>query len=101
MAGRQPAPALEDLLGAGAIITALDDLRAGSLSPEAAAARACYTALGNVTAAVTECTSGLELAGSGFADDVAIATEINHCDTVPILIDGAFTTTRPRTTHSS
>ncbi|WP_427168214.1 hypothetical protein ACQF4J_42955 [Streptomyces sp. C1-1] len=45
-------PALEDLLGAGAIIDELVSHGAGPLSPEAAAARACFTGTPDVAAAV-------------------------------------------------
>jgi 2-phosphosulfolactate phosphatase len=31
------------------------------------------------------------LIAGGFAADVAIATEMNACDVVPVLTDGAFT----------
>jgi 2-phosphosulfolactate phosphatase len=40
---------------------------------------------------VASCSSGKELIDEGFADDVTIATEINACDTVAVLTDGAFT----------
>ncbi|MFF4906640.1 2-phosphosulfolactate phosphatase [Streptomyces sp. NPDC001260] len=83
-------PALEDLLGAGAIIDALGSRGDGPLSPEAAAARACFTQAPDVAAAVASCSSGLELALSGFADDVAVATELDVCAVVPVLTDGAF-----------
>jgi 2-phosphosulfolactate phosphatase len=39
---------------------------------------------------VAACSSGIELARSGFADDVAIATEVDSCAAVPVLTDGAF-----------
>lgn len=84
-------PALEDLLGAGAVIGALSDQGCGPLSPEAEAARACAAATPDVARAVTESASGRELAGKGFAADVAIATEINSCRVVPVLAGQAFT----------
>ncbi|MEE1664056.1 2-phosphosulfolactate phosphatase [Streptomyces sp. WAC07094] len=83
-------PALEDLLGAGAIIAELESRGAGPLSPEAAAARACFTHTPDVAGAVAACSSGIELARSGFADDVVIATELNASAIVPVLTDGAF-----------
>lgn len=83
-------PALEDLLGAGAVIDALAARGGGPLSPEAAAARACFDRTSDVAAAVTSCASGLELARSGFADDVAVATELDACAVVPVLTGGAF-----------
>jgi 2-phosphosulfolactate phosphatase len=102
-------PALEDLLGAGAILAALGDLgglrapaaRQGSaplrdpgleaFSPEAEAARACFEATTDIAAAVAGCDSGRELAESGFGDDVAIAVEIDACGLAPVLAAGAFT----------
>lgn len=83
-------PALEDLLGAGAVITALAARGAGALSPEAAAARSCFTGTPDVAAAVTACSSGLELSRGGFADDVTIAVELDAATIVPVLTDGAF-----------
>jgi 2-phosphosulfolactate phosphatase len=83
-------PALEDLLGAGAIIAALRAERPVTLSPEAAAACACFQATVDVAAAIRQCTSGMELAAGGFAEDVAIATEIDTCTAVPVLTDEAF-----------
>jgi 2-phosphosulfolactate phosphatase len=40
---------------------------------------------------VTNSASGRELAERGFADDVAIAIEINTCHVVPVLTNHAFT----------
>jgi 2-phosphosulfolactate phosphatase len=96
-------PALEDLLGAGAILAVLRDLGgpqdldalrdpgSGTFSPEAEAARACFEATADVAAAVRGCSSGRELIEGGFGDDVAIAVEIDACLMVPVLADGAFT----------
>ena len=84
-------PALEDLLGAGAILSALGGPGSGVFSPEAEAARACFAATADVTAAVSGCASGRELIEGGFGDDVAIATEIDACLVVPVVADGAFT----------
>lgn len=78
-------PALEDLLGAGAVIAAM----AGSRSPEAAAAAGVHAST-DVAAAVTACASGRELVDSGFAEDVAIATELDASTVVPVLTGGAF-----------
>jgi 2-phosphosulfolactate phosphatase len=84
-------PALEDLLGAGAILAALRDLGSGIFSPEAEATCACFEATADVAAAVSGCASGRELIEGGFGDDVAIAVEIDACRLVPVLADGAFT----------
>jgi 2-phosphosulfolactate phosphatase len=86
-------PALEDLLGAGAVIAAMNEHGRSLLSPEADDARACFEATADLASAVTNSVSGRELTGTGFADDVAIATEINSCRVVPVLTGHAFTAT--------
>ncbi|WP_329193855.1 2-phosphosulfolactate phosphatase [Streptomyces sp. NBC_01435] len=83
-------PALEDLLGAGAVLAALRRQRGGSLSPEAATAAACFETTPDAIAAVTAGASGQELVSGGFPDDVRIATESDVSDVVPVLTDGAF-----------
>ncbi|MER5487141.1 2-phosphosulfolactate phosphatase [Streptomyces sp. NPDC002812] len=83
-------PGLEDLLGAGAVLAALRACRRGPLSPEAAAAADCFEATPDVIAAVAGSASGQELVSGGFARDVAIATEMDVCETVPVLEGGAF-----------
>jgi 2-phosphosulfolactate phosphatase len=93
-------PALEDLLGAGAILAALRGPGAAAFSsaafspaafsPAAEAARACFEATADVAAAVSGCASGCELIEGGFGDDVAIAVETDACRLVPVLADGAF-----------
>lgn len=82
-------PALEDLLGAGAVIAGLHGMR----SPEAAAAAAAAAAsaaMGDRAAAVRSCASGLELVARGWDDDVAFACQEGVSTTVPVLVDGAF-----------
>jgi 2-phosphosulfolactate phosphatase len=68
-------PAVEDLLGAGAILAALDPAAAATApacSPEAAAARAAFVAARpRLHESLGECTSGRELIERGWADDVA------------------------------
>jgi 2-phosphosulfolactate phosphatase len=82
-------PALEDLLGAGAVIAALP--AHATRSPEAAAAAAVWDAhRQNVTDVMARCATGLELAAAGFASDVTIAAEHDAQRTVPILSNGAF-----------
>ncbi len=71
-------PAAEDWLGAGAIIQHLP----GSLSPEARlAADAFRSAEGEIAAVIAGCSSGRELIAGGFAEDVALASDIDadHC----------------------
>jgi len=84
-------PALEDLLGAGAVIAAMHQHGQTVLSPEAEAARACFGATADIAAAVTDSASGRELTGTGFAGDVAIAVETSSCRLVPVLTGRAFT----------
>ncbi|WP_409240533.1 2-phosphosulfolactate phosphatase [Streptomyces sp. PA5.6] len=98
-------PALEDLLGAGAIIDALHGWsrgRAGdvdgggydridgaqALSPEAGMAAAAFRTAPDIATAVAEGASGRELIGGGFAEDVAVATEGDVCSAVPVMADG-------------
>jgi 2-phosphosulfolactate phosphatase len=80
-------PALEDLLGAGAVVSHLD----GTRSPEAAIAAAAFEAiadrLGEVIAA---CASGRELIELGFAHDVELASALNVSRSTPFLDGGAF-----------
>ncbi len=84
-------PAVEDLLGAGAVLHALE-ASASAHSPEAALARSVYTGLTKtqVADAVRACGSGQELVNGGFAEDVAVAVEIDRCTFVPVLQDGCF-----------
>lgn len=80
-------PALEDLLGAGAVIAALPE---HAWSPEAEAAAAVFRTTRSVPDAVRHCASGVELAESGFAEDVEIAVELDRSSAVPVLREGAF-----------
>jgi 2-phosphosulfolactate phosphatase len=89
-------PALEDLLGAGAVIAAIRRYGQPLLSPEAEAAQASFAATASSAAAVTNSASGTELTGNGFGEDVAIAVEINSCPLVPVLTGRAFTDRCPQ-----
>jgi 2-phosphosulfolactate phosphatase len=81
-------PAVEDLVGAGAI---LDALGAARPSPEARAAIAGFRAAANdLPAFLAGCASGRELIAAGFPDDVAIAAEFDVDLLPPILRAGAF-----------
>jgi 2-phosphosulfolactate phosphatase len=83
--------ALEDLLGAGAIIDALAEVGIDYCSPEAAAAAAAFTGLrGAIGHLVGASGSGRELAEAGFRADVDLAIDINASDTVPVLREFAF-----------
>ena len=83
-------PALEDLLGAAAVLSALARRGGGPESPEAAAARRVYEASDSIAADVRHCTSGVELISAGFGADVAVAVELDASTAVPVLLDGAF-----------
>jgi 2-phosphosulfolactate phosphatase len=77
-------PALEDLLGAGAIASRLRAVGL-DLSPEAAAAADLWDATPDPAAAIHASTSGRELHARGFADDVAIAVDADAATAVPRL----------------
>lgn len=81
-------PALEDLIGAGAIIRYL----AGSKSPEAWAAVWAYEGAASLSLVdtVRRCGSGKELLERGHEIDIMLACEIDNDETAPLLIDGAY-----------
>lgn len=80
-------PALEDWLGAGAVIAALD----GSKSPEAKSAEIAFEASGQNLIELTEsCASARELADRGFGADVELATRVDCSDVVPTLENGVY-----------
>ncbi|WP_370415855.1 2-phosphosulfolactate phosphatase [Streptomyces fradiae] len=84
-------PALEDLLGAGAVLAALQEKTAGpALTPEATAAATLWTATKDPVAALHGCASGRELYEYGYPQDVEVAAEIDASTAVPVLVDGAF-----------
>ncbi|MEK9521679.1 2-phosphosulfolactate phosphatase [Streptomyces sp. NPDC087908] len=83
-------PALEDLLGAGAVLAGLRAAGPHLLTPEATAAAALWSATEDPVAALQGCDSGRELYEYGFPQDVAVAAETDSSTTVPVLVDGAF-----------
>ena len=90
-------PAVEDLLGAGAVLAGLRDGGCGVLSPEAEAAAAAYDAIADRLPEVLHgCASGRELAGAGFGGDVDVAAELDSSASVPLLTDGRFRDEGPR-----
>ena len=84
--------ALEDLLGAGAIIERLS----GSRSPEAESAAAAFRAHRDKLAeALAETASGVELIERGYRGDIDAAAALDADDVVPELVEGAFRMTAP------
>lgn len=85
-------PALEDLLGVGAVLAALRDRGLGAeMSPESLAAAATFSALEpDLGRCLRDCGSGRELVGRGFGEDVDAALDRDVTATVPVLVDGAF-----------
>ncbi len=80
-------PALEDLIGAGAIIHGLQ----GTKSPEAQVAQAAFLGVGEqVSVVVGSCASAIELIERGFAGDVQLASDLNISHSVPRLVKGAY-----------
>jgi 2-phosphosulfolactate phosphatase len=80
-------PAIEDLLGAGAIVAQLS----GSRSPEATVAEQAFLSLqANLSAYLRQCSSGKELIERDMADDVELAAALNQSDAAPLLQDGAY-----------
>jgi len=91
-------PAVEDLIGAGAVVEALSapapapaQVTARTCAPEAAAAMAAYRGCGDLAAALSQSESGRELREKGLSVDVAWAAALNVSDAVPVLgADGAY-----------
>jgi 2-phosphosulfolactate phosphatase len=80
--------AVEDLIGAGAILAGVDD---DTLSPEARAAAAAFRGIrGTLGRILLESASGRELARAGYTADVELAADLDATDRVPVLVDGAF-----------
>jgi 2-phosphosulfolactate phosphatase len=79
--------ALEDLVGAGAIVQNLS----GSLSPEAVVAVATFDAAKtSLHQTLKASVSGKELSAKGYADDVLCASEIDSDEVAPVLHEGAY-----------
>jgi 2-phosphosulfolactate phosphatase len=83
--------AVEDQLGAGAIIAALGDLGIDHCSPDAAVAGEGFRALRGATKhLLTASGSGRELAEAGRRDEVLSAAAVDAASVVPLLRDGVF-----------
>jgi 2-phosphosulfolactate phosphatase len=87
-------PAVEDLLGAGAVLAALDpsaSLSQPGCSPEAAAARAAFVAARPLLAdALRASASGRELAARGWGDDVDTAAALDATSIAAELVGDEF-----------
>jgi 2-phosphosulfolactate phosphatase len=84
-------PAVEDLWGAGAVVSALQCAGWQSASPEAAAAAVAFEQSRDALAGgLTACASGAELVSMGFGADIQIAAELNVSRSVPLLGEAAF-----------
>ena len=80
-------PAVEDLIGAGAILDRLPGRRA----PEAELAVAAFRAVrSRLPAFLLACSSGREHAGKGTVGDVALAAHLDVSDFAPRLVAGAY-----------
>lgn len=83
-------PALEDLVGAGALVDALGG-QPEALTPDAKAARAVFREVREtLSRTLLACPSGVELTSLGFREDVTFAAELNVSTTVPCQQDGAY-----------
>ena len=95
LAGREPGArlrfAVEDLLGAGAVIDALGALGVDHTSPEAAAACEAFRGLrGAARHLLTASGSGQQLIERGARDEVLAAAAADVSASVPVLRAGAF-----------
>jgi len=80
--------AVEDLLGAGAVLSMFDRV---DLSPEARAASAAWhEAESEILERLRASVSGRELIERGRGDDVDLAAQAHVSDLVPILVDNRF-----------
>jgi 2-phosphosulfolactate phosphatase len=80
-------PALEDWVGAGAVISHLK----GSLAPEASAALSAYLSVKpDLKHMLKQCGSGRELIARGYEQDVDIASELDVSGCAPTLVDSAY-----------
>lgn len=78
-------PALEDLLGAAAILSRLE----GRFSPEASVTAGTFSPR-TVRSLIMGSESGRELVADGYHEDIALSTEHDVNELVPFLIDGAY-----------
>ena len=80
-------PAVEDWIGAGAVVAALP----GARSPEAVAAKDAFEAAASrLETVLAGCVSGRELVERGHQDDIGWAAALNVSGCAPLLRRGAF-----------
>ena len=81
-------PALEDLVGAGAIVQYLR----GKLSAEAQLALDAFKGAerAGILTRLTQCVSGQELISRGYQEDVELAAQVDVDHYAPMLIEGAY-----------
>jgi len=80
-------PCLEDLAGAGAIVSHLG----GSISPEAKMAAAVFESLSsNLVGQIMDCSSGREKISRNEENDVRLACDLDVSACVPVLKGGAY-----------
>lgn len=85
-------PAVEDHLGAGAVIHALDC----RMDAEARVARGAYLAAANeLDWIIRSCVSGQELIGEGFEDDVDLALQLDISGHAPLMKGGFYACFQP------
>ncbi|MEV4317805.1 2-phosphosulfolactate phosphatase [Actinocrispum sp. NPDC049592] len=83
--------AIEDYLGAGALVSALLAEGYSPASPEAALAATTFrTAEPYLGELLGGCGSGLELGEKGLAEDIALAGQVNVSKAAPHLVNGVF-----------
>lgn len=83
--------AVEDLLGAGAIVAALGDLGVDHCSPDAAAAGEAFRPLRRAVRHLLSASgSGRELAERGRSDEVAAAASLDSSTVVPVRVGDRF-----------
>ena len=81
-------PAIEDLIGAGAIISHLS----GKRSPEAEMAVATFvSAQSHLLQTLQQCGSGREVTAIGFGSDIDLAVALNQSNYAPLLREGVYT----------
>jgi 2-phosphosulfolactate phosphatase len=85
--GEGPRVAIEDYLGAGAILSRLRH----DQSPEARVCAASFRAVeADLAELIWDCASGRELREAGFDDDVRYAAQLDCSTSMPLLRGGAF-----------